>query len=168
MRAYKSWVLLAALLGAASLGVSAQEADQDHAGPKCRDVRADLVEDRTDQGCEVPGTFCFIGQLHGNHHFKGTTRFKGDSGAAGPPTSPGFSSYSGKFEYFLDGGSLICRETGVTNTTRGNPESGAVTAFQKITSGTGDLEGATGYFFVSGFNIDNHVVTKVMGRICLP
>jgi hypothetical protein len=56
----------------------------------------------------------------------------------------------------------------VTNTTRGNPESGAVTAFQKILSADGALTGATGFFFVSGFNINNHVVTKVTGRICLP
>ena len=65
-------------------------------------------------------------------------------------------------------GTLIMRETGVINTTRGNPESGAVTAFQKIVDATGDLTGATGYFFVSGFSIDNHVVTKLTGRLCLP
>jgi hypothetical protein len=161
-------MVLAVLVAAA--GVTAA-ADDDHDGrshPRCHNVRADLVEDFSSVGCEPPSTSCFLGRLHGNHGFEGTTRFDGDSGAAGPPTSPGFISYSGKFEYFTERGTIVTRETGVTNTTRGNPESGAVTAFQKITSADGALTGATGFFFVSGFNIDNHVVTKVTGRICLP
>ena len=63
---------------------------------------------------------------------------------------------------------IFTRETGVVNTTEGQPESGALTAFQKIVEGTGAYEGATGHFFVSGFNINNHVVTKVTGTICRP
>jgi hypothetical protein len=50
----------------------------------------------------------------------------------------------------------------------GNPDSGAVTAFQKIVEGTGDWTGATGYFFVSGFNRNGLVETTVSGEICLP
>ena len=38
-----------------------------------------------------------------------------------------------------------------------------------ITSGTGDLAGATGYLFVNGFVDDtNHVSSLVMGKICRP
>jgi len=168
MRAYTGRVFLAVLVAAASVSAAA---DDDHEGsgrPRCRNVRGDLVEDFSTVGCEPPSTACFLGRVDANHGFEGTTRFDADSGAAGPPTSPGFVSYSGIFEYFTERGTIVTRETGVVNNTRGNPESGAVTAFQKITSATGALTGATGYFFVSGFNINNHVVTKVTGRICLP
>jgi len=44
--------------------------------------------------------------------------------------------------------------------------SGAVTAFQKIVSATGELEGTTGYFFVSGFSRDGRVETAVTGEVC--
>jgi hypothetical protein len=154
--------MLAAVMAAGSV------VEGGHNGPKCRPVHADLIEDFSTEGCEPPSTSCFLGVVDGNRGLRGTTRFDGDSGAAGPPTSPGFISYSGKFEYFTERGTLIMRETGVTNQTQGNPESGAITAFQKIVDATGDLTGATGHFFVSGFNIDNHVVTKVTGTLCLP
>ena len=119
-------------------------------------------------GCEPPSTSCYLGEVDGNHGLRGKTRFDADSGAAGPSTSPGFISYSGKFEYFTDRGTLILRETGVFNTTQGNIESGATTAFQKVTDATGELSGATGYLFVSGFNMGGHVVTRLTGRLCLP
>jgi hypothetical protein len=35
-------------------------------------------------------------------------------------------------------------------------------------SGTGEFAGATGFFFVSGFNRDQRVVTTVHGTICTP
>jgi hypothetical protein len=72
------------------------------------------------------------------------------------------------FEYQTDRGTLVARETGIVNTTQGNPESGVLTAFQKIIETTGDFAGVTGYFFVSGFNINQHVETKVTGQICFP
>ena len=33
---------------------------------------------------------------------------------------------------------------------------------------TGDFTGVTGYFFVSGFNVNQHLETKVTGEICFP
>ena len=36
-----------------------------------------------------------------------------------------------------------------------------MTAYQQILDATGELAGTTGHFFVSGFNINNHVVTQV-------
>jgi hypothetical protein len=158
--------LVVLMSSAASLAV----ADGGPAGehhPRCRTVEADLVEDFSSEGCAPPSTSCFLGVVEGRG-LRGTTRFDGDSGAPGPSTSPGFISYSGIFEYFTPRGTLITRETGVVNTTQGNPESGAVTAFQKITEATGELAGSTGHFFVSGFSINDHVVTKVTGRICRP
>jgi hypothetical protein len=103
-----------------------------------------------------------------NHGLRGTTYFKGDSSGSRPPTSPDFLPYSGQFEYHTDKGSLITRETGVTNTTQDNPESGAVTAFQKIIEATGELAGTTGHFFVSGFSRDGRVETSVTGELCVP
>ena len=60
------------------------------------------------------------------------------------------------------------RETGVVNNTQGNPESGALTAFQKVIDANGELTGTTGHLFVSGFNRGGHVVTTVTGVLCTP
>jgi hypothetical protein len=137
-------------------------------GPNCKAVHADLVEDFSTQGCEPPSTACFLGEVDGNHGLRGTTRFDSDSGAAGPSTSPGFISYSGKFEYFTERGTLIMRETGLAHPANGSQDDGVTAAFQRIVDATGEFAGATGYFFVTGFNIGGHVVTKVTGTLCLP
>ena len=154
--------VLAAAIAAAGV------AEGGHDGPKCRPVHADLVEDFSTEGCEPPSTSCFLGVVDGNRGLRGTTRFDGDSGAAGPPTSPGFISYSGKFEYFTDRGTLIMRETGLAHPPNGSQDDGVTAAFQRVVEGTDDFAGATGYFFVSGFNIGGHVVTKVTGTLCVP
>ena len=136
--------------------------------PKCKTIHADLVENAATVGCKPGHTSCFLGEVDGNHGLRGDTYFRGDSGATGPSTSPGWRSYSGLFEYHTNRGTLVARETGVVNQTQGNPESGAVTAFQKIIETTGEFAGVTGYFFVSGFNINQHLETKMMGEICFP
>ena len=155
-----------AVAGAASLAASlAAQATQSN----CKAVHADLVEDRATTACRPGHTSCFLGDVDGNQGLRGTTYFRADSGAAGPSTGlPGFISYSGIFEYTTDRGTLITRETGVSNQSQGQPESGAVTAYQKIIDATGELAGTTGHFFVSGFNINNHVVTQITGEICFP
>jgi len=157
---------IAALVGAGSLAASlAAQATQSN----CKPVHADLVEDRATTACRPGHASCFLGDVDGNHGLRGTTYFRGDSGAAGPSTGlPGFISYSGVFEYITDRGTLITRETGVTNQSQGLPQSGAVTAYQQILDATGELAGTTGHFFVSGFNINNHVVTEITGEICFP
>lgn len=136
--------------------------------PTCKPVFADLDENFATVGCKPGHTSCYLGEVDGNHGLRGTTYFRGDSGATGPSTSPGFISYSGLFEYTTDQGTLVMRETGVFNTTTGNPESGAVTAFQKVIDATGGWSGTTGHLFVSGFNIGGHVVTKITGELCAP
>ena len=132
---------------------------------RCREVRADMAEDLVTAGCKPGETSCYVGEVDGRG-LHATTHFKGDSSAAGPGTSPGWVSYSGLFEYTTDRGVIKTRETGVVNTTQGNLQSGAVTAMQVIVEGTGAYEGATGYFFVSGFNVGGHVETEVTGKIC--
>jgi hypothetical protein len=143
-------------------------AQESSSTPKCKPVHADLEENLATVGCKPTHPSCFLGEVDGNHGLRGTTYFRADSGAAGPSTSPGFISYSGVFEYTTDRGSLVMRETGVVNQTQGNPESGAVTAFQKVTDATGELTGTTGYLFVSGFSRGGHVVTTITGELCVP
>ncbi len=157
-------------LAVMTIGLFATAQAQDALGgrPRCKAIHADLVENAATVGCKPEHPSCFLGEVDGNHGLRGTTYFRGDSGATGPSTSPGFRSYSGLFEYHTGRGTLIARETGVVNTTQGNPESGAVTAFQKIIETTGELAGVTGYFFVSGFSVNQHLETKVTGQICFP
>ena len=50
--------------------------------------------------------------------------------------------------------------------TASNPLTGVVNAYQRVVSGTDEFEGATGYLFVSGFNRNQRVVTKLYGAIC--
>lgn len=138
------------------------------AGGGCKAVHASMVEQRGNVGCKPGHAFCFIGEVTGNHGLRGTTYFKGDDIGTRPSLSPDFLPYTGVFEYHTDVGSLIIRETGVSNTSQGKPESGAITAFQKITDATGSLAGATGYFFVSGYNRGGRIETSVTGEICLP
>jgi hypothetical protein len=97
-----------------------------------------------------------------------TTYFHAETAVQGPSTSPGWLAYSGVFEYATARGTIKLRETGVSNPTTGNPESGAITAHQKVLEGTGEWAGATGYLFVSGFNIAGHVETTVLGELCTP
>jgi hypothetical protein len=138
------------------------------AGPACKLVHASLVEERVTVGCRPEHPFCFLGEVTGNHGLRGSTYFKGDSSGTRPPASPDFLPYSGVFEYHTGNGTLIARETGVTNTSQGKPGSGAVTAFQEIIDATGELAGTTGHFFVSGFNRGGRIETSVTGEICVP
>jgi len=148
-------------LAGVCVGAQAQES-------KCKPVHGDLVEDRSVVGCKPEDGFCFLGVVDGNHGLRGTTYFKGLAGAAVPPQSPGWRSYSGVFEYTTSRGTLFMRETGLVNITQGNHESGAVLAFQQIVGATGELAGFTGHFVVTGFNINNHIETKLTGELCEP
>jgi hypothetical protein len=167
MMPFKRRLFLLALLAIANFVIpaGAQEAPSQS---KCKPVHADLEENLSTVGCKPSHPSCFLGEVDGNHGLRGTTYFRADSGAAGPSTSPGFVSYSGLFEYTTNGGTLVMRETGVVNQTQGNPESGAVTAFQKVIDATGELTGTTGHLFVSGFSRDGHVVTTITGELCVP
>lgn len=144
-------------------------AQQLPAAPACKAVHADLLEARSTVGCKPGDDVCFLGVVDGNHGLRGTTYFKGEQGAFFPPSAPTFRSYVGSFEYTTANGVLTMREFGLSEPfTASNPESGVVNAFQKIVSGTGEFEGATGYLFVSGFNRNQQVVTTVHGEICKP
>lgn len=133
----------------------------------CKAIHADLIETRVTEGCDPGLASCFVGSVNGNHGLRGATHFNADSVAAGPSTGlEGFISYSGRFQYRTAAGSLIMRETGVTNSSEGLPQSGAVTAYQHVVEGTGVFAGATGFLFVSGRNTDGVIETRIFGEIC--
>jgi len=164
----RSWQRCAAAVLAAA-GTAAVSAAAQSPQANCKKIHADLVENRSTTACRPGHAVCFLGQVDGNHDVQGTTYFHADSSAAGPATGlPGFISYSGAFEYTIPGGTLVTRETGVSNQSTGQPESGAVTAYQKIIDATGALAGASGHFFVSGFSANGRVVTQVTGEVCFP
>jgi hypothetical protein len=163
-RSWKRFVMAVLAAGTATVSVAAQAVQSN-----CKSIHADLVEDRSTTACKPGHAVCFLGDVDGNQGLRGTTYFRADSSAPGPSTGlAGFISYSGQFEYTTDRGVLITRETGVSNQSTGAPESGAVTAYQKIIDATGELAGATGHFFVSGFSRSGHVVTEITGEICFP
>ena len=141
---------------------------QESVNADCKSVHAVMVEQRVTVGCKPEHSFCFVGEVAGDHGVRGTTYFRADGIGSRPTTSPDFLPYSGPFEYTFDAGMLIMRETGLSNSTQGNLDSGAITAFQKIVQGTGALAGATGYFFVNGFNRGGKIETTVTGEICFP
>ena len=152
--------------GADELSPPALDEQSGNGDPKCIKVNGDLVEDKSTTSCKPGHSSCFLGVFTGTNGLTATTYFKADSGVPGPATSPGSSAYSGVFEYTTELGTLVMRETGANAPDA--PESVAVAAFQKITSATGALSGASGHFFVSGFVVGTHVTTKVTGKVCLP
>lgn len=159
MRRLLQQAFLTALVAANASGVAVAQNDT----TKCKPVHADLVENRSTDGCKPSHPVCFLGEVDGNHGLRGTTYFRADSATAPIPTSPQFVGYSGVFEYITDRGTLTARESGVTS-----PSQQVVTAHQRITDATGDFAGATGFFFVRGSNDGQRVVTKVTGEICYP
>lgn len=176
MKTIGSRIAMASLAAvAAAVTVTAQDSAsakggnaQESVNANCKAIHAVMIEQRVTAGCKPGHAFCFLGEVAGNHGLRGTTYFKADGSGSRPTTSPDFVPYSGPFEYTLETGSLIMRETGVSNSTVGNPDSGAVTAFQKIVEGTGAMAGATGHLFVSGFSRNGRVETTVSGEVCFP
>ncbi|HEV8694559.1 MAG TPA: hypothetical protein VGQ93_10335 [Lysobacter sp.] len=157
-----------ALLSSLSLSLFLLASAPLHA-TECKPIHASLEEVRSTTGCNPGLSACFLGVVDGDHGLRGTTHFASDSYVpTSPSTSPGFIIYSGPFEYRTDTGNLTMRETGVSNGTTGQPSSGAVTAYQQIVNGTGDFEGASGHFFVSGRRVSGVVSTEISGEICLP
>jgi hypothetical protein len=154
------------VVGLLSAPARAQETP---APQSCKAVHADLVEVRSTVGCKPEHTFCFLGEVDGNHGLRGTTYFKGEESAFFPPSAPTFRSYTGWFEYVTEHGTLTMREMGLSEPPNISPESsGVVNAYQTIVAATGEFAGATGYLFVSGFNRNQRIVTTVRGQICTP
>jgi hypothetical protein len=129
-----------------------------------------LVEDFVGAaGCPAEHPNCFRGRLEGRG-LCATTLFFAEATAAVPPQSPGWRSYSGLQEYTTEHGTLLTRETGLSNNgTGGTPSaSGGSLSLEDIIAGTGQFAGASGYLFVSGFVDEGHVESRVTGKICIP
>jgi hypothetical protein len=163
----------AATAGAVALMLAPRIATADHHRPQCENVSGDLEEDLGGAAnCPPDHPGCFIGHLHG-HNIDATTQFFGEGAADTPPTSPDWFSYSGVTTYTMHHGSITTRETGLASTVAivdaPTDDSAASLSMEVITSGTGDLAGATGYLFVTGFVDDtSHVSSTVVGKICTP
>ena len=165
MRQVNFYMAMTVAVGSLAVAAAAREAPE----PECKAVHADLVEVRSTEGCKPEHSFCFLGEVDGNHGLRGTTYFKGDVSAFFPSTAPTFRSYVGSFEYITPHGTLTMKEMGLTEPPAISPDSsGVVNAYQTVVSGTGDFAGATGYLFVSGFNRNQTIVTTVKGEICKP
>ena len=167
MRRVKFCMVTTVVAGLFAVNVGAQD---QAAAARCKAVHGDLVEAPSTTGCKPEHTSCFLGEVDANHGLRGTTYFRGDAGSvAFPPGAPTFRAYTGNFEYITQHGTLVMKEVGMTEPfTASNPLSGVVNAYQRVVSGTGEFEGATGYLFVSGFNRNQRVVTKLYGEICKP
>ena len=129
----------------------------------CKPVHARMTESRSTTECRPGHSTCFLGEVDGNHGLRGTTYFRADSVGTPPPASPAFTPYAGAFEYTTSRGVITVRETGVSSGTEGH-----VTAFQRITSATGEFAGVTGFFYVNGTVGGGQVVTTVSGELCEP
>lgn len=147
-----------ALIPGAQLGSGNLQAE-----PSCKPVKARMTESRSTTECRPGHSTCFLGEVDGNHGLRGTTYFRADSVGTPPPASPTFTPYAGVFEYATGRGVITTRETGVSSGTEGH-----VTAFQRITSATGEFTGVTGFFYVSGTVGGGQVVTTVSGQLCEP
>jgi hypothetical protein len=151
----------------AVVGLAVTASAQVPTDPTCKAVHGDLIENRSDVCKPGDAAPCFLGEVDGNHGLRGTTYFRGESGAPFPAAAPTFRSYVGNFEYTTATGTLTMREMGLSEPSANpTPDGGVVNAFQRVVSGTGEFEGATGFLFVSGFNRSGHVVTTVHGTIC--
>src|SRR5262245_19962602 len=165
MRRLTICTAMAVMTGFFASAARAQEAP----AATCKQIHADLVESRSTTECKPGHPVCFLGEVDGNQGLRGTTYFRGEQGALFAPSAPTFRSYVGSFEYTTATGTLTMREMGLTEPfDASHPESAVTNAFQRILSGTGEFEGATGYLFVSGFNRNNRVVTAIQGEICVP
>lgn len=152
--------LLRLALPAVALAVSAA-AVAAPANGACKRIHAELSELRSTEGCNAGLDSCFLGEVDGNHGLNGSTHFASDGWAPGPSAAPGFISYSGAFEYRTADGTLYMREIGVT-------DPAVVTAYQRVESGSGRFQGASGHFFVSGSKTPaGEVTTELSGELCL-
>lgn len=127
---------------------------------QCKDIHADMTEIRVTTGCDAGEPSCFLGEVDGNHGFRGTTHFRANSGGTPASGSPEWSPYAGNFRYELRDGTINMVEAGLTG-------KGQVMAHHEVVSGTGRYAGATGNLFVVG-TTGAVVATEITGTICTP
>jgi hypothetical protein len=133
---------------------------------ECHQVRAQIVDSQTSDGCSSPNAFCAAGTVVGNRGLNGTTYFTMDGAVRGPASAPGFLATSGILVYTTHRGTLTVRETGVSKAAP-DASSGLVSAVQEVISGTGKYAGATGHLYVASEAADGEFFAEVTGELCL-
>lgn len=160
------------LLGLLASGALAFGFTPEASAKGCKQIDAQIISSETTTGCTSPVGLCTAGKIDGNHGLNGTTFFTADSTAPGPSTAPDPAatiSYDGVVQITTDHGSLSTRETGIFDTSTGNPPGGFFSSFDLIIGGTGKFQGATGDLFIGGKTIAGQFVTTVLtGDLCLP
>jgi hypothetical protein len=156
------------LLLALTPAVAAQDSAQ-----RCFEVFANIDARFATTGCTSPVGLCTAGTLAGFPG--GTTHFValglggapvGEASIVTPPAEPGSTwSYRGDLVYTTPVGELRLEDVGVLDTARGT-----YTELQRVTSGTGSFDGATGDLFSYGHTTPagDGFVGAVRGSVCVP
>lgn len=149
-------------------GAVAQDADQ-----HCFRLHASIDARFSSSGCTSPVGLCTAGTLAGFPG--GTTRFValgiggaavGEASIVTPPAEPGTTwSYRGDLVYTTPVGELRLEDVGVLDTVRGT-----YTEMQRVMSGTGSFDGATGDLFSYGHTTPagDGFIGAVRGTVCVP
>ena len=165
MRFHRTTPVTAATAVIALAGVLAGSS-QAAAHPRCRDVRATIVDQVVAEGCPPGVQVCVVGTVRGKHGFDATTVFVLGSRGEAPPTAPDQRPVSGTITYtFDDESTLVALETSIGNV---NPGTGAGHAggTQQFTGGTGRYDGATGFAYLAQHFEADHFVTQIQGEVC--
>ena len=158
---------VAPLLAALALvaGVGSAHAGE---GPRCRAVRARIVTTfvACEPGFDSPVGLCTVGRVTGERRLEGTTRFRALSAApsAGMPDveSAATLAYAGELELTTRDGVLLLSDVGLLD-----PQAATFTELERILSGRGDFEGATGSLVVSGAVTPTGFDGTLSGQLCL-
>lgn len=140
---------------------------------RCFDVFASIDARFATSGCTSPVGLCTAGTLSGFPG--GTTRFValgiggapvGEASIVTPPAEPGTTwSYRGDLVYSTPVGDLVLEDVGVLDTVRGT-----YTEMQRVVSGTGSFDGASGDLFSYGHTTPagDGFLGAVRGTVCVP
>ncbi len=134
-------------------------------GDQCSNVRAQIIDRSSPEGCTSPLKVCLAGTVKGNHGLTGTTYFVLDGVAPAPSAAAGFKSTTGTFIYTTKVGTLTVRETG-SGKLSGHPSSGYGSGVQEVISGTGKFAGLYGILYVSQKDMLGTFFSDVRGQLC--
>jgi hypothetical protein len=132
---------------------------------QCSNVRAQIIDRSSPEGCTSLLKVCLAGTVKGNHGLTGTTYFVLDGVAPAPSAATGFKSTTGTFIYTTRLGTLTVRETG-SGKFSGHPSSGYGSGVQEVISGTGKFAGLYGILYVSQRDILGTFFSDVRGQLC--
>jgi hypothetical protein len=166
MRIPKMLVVLICLLSTVGLPTAfAQEQNElREEGGRCTRIKASLATAIVAENCPSPVGLCAAGVIAGNRLIEGTT-FASVLGLAPSAGLPGLEpettlSLAGERTIRASRGTLMLRLAGVFDTARGE-----FAEIDRVTSGTGRFEGATGTLWITGTGT-NVFEGQITGQIC--